>query len=198
MAVACKQAQRLSRAERTERNRERVLAAAREVFLARGYHGATVEQIAEAAGFSTGVVYSQFGGKADLFLALLEARIEQRIRDNAAVVASIDGRDGLVRLLEHTAQVTFAEPGWGLLVLEFRVHAARDPELNARYARAHVRTVSGLADVLTSAGANGGLAPADLAEVIAAISSGTQLELAAGRDAFTGPLLRKVIERLAT
>src|SRR5215212_8197510 len=111
-------ATRMTRAERTEHNRERVLAAAREVFLARGYHGATVEQIAEAAGFSTGVVYSQFGGKADLFLALLEARIEQRIRDNAAVVASI--------------------------------------------------------------------------------SSGTQLELAAGRDAFTGPLLRKVIDRLAT
>jgi AcrR family transcriptional regulator len=191
-------ASRMTRAERTEHNRERVLAAAREVFLARGYHGATVEQIAEAAGFSTGVVYSQFGGKADLFLALLEARIEQRIRDNAAVVASVDGRNGLVRLLEHTAQVTFAEPEWGLLVLEFRVHAARDPELNARYSRAHARTVNGLADVLTSAGATGGLAPEELAEVIAAISSGTQLELAAGRDAFTGPLLRKVIERLAT
>jgi AcrR family transcriptional regulator len=191
-------ASRMTRAERTEHNRERVLAAAREVFLARGYHGATVEQIAETAGFSTGVVYSQFGGKADLFLALLEARIEQRIRDNAAVVASDDGRNGLVRLLEHTAEVTFAEPEWGLLVLEFRVHAARDPELNARYSRAHARTVNGLADVLTSAGATGGLAPEELAEVIAAISSGTQLELAAGRDAFTGPLLRKVIERLAT
>ena len=194
MAVAS----RMTRAERTKRNRERVLAAAREVFLARGYHGATVEQIAEAAGFSTGVVYSQFGGKADLFLSLLEARIEQRIRDNAAVVASIDGRDGLVRLLEHTAQETFAEPEWGLLVLEFRVHAARDPELNARYARAHARTVSGLADVLARAGATGGLAPEELAEVIAAISSGSQLELAAERDAFTGPLLHKVIERLAT
>ena len=83
-------------------------------------------------------------------------------------------------------------------MLEFRVHAARDPELNARYARAHARTVSGLADVLDRTGANGGLAPPELAEVIAAISSGTQLELAAGRDAFTGPLLRKVIERLAT
>jgi AcrR family transcriptional regulator len=198
MAVASKQAQRLSRAERTERNRERVLAAAREVFLSRGYHGATVDQIAAAAGFSTGVVYSQFGAKADLFLALLEGRIEERIRDNAALAASLDGREGLVRLVEHTAQVTFAEPEWGLLVLEFRVHAARDPELNARYARAHARTVSGLADVLARSRTNGGLAPEELAEVVAAISSGSQLELAAGRDAFTGPLLRKVIERLAT
>ena len=69
---------RLSRAEQVERNRERVLDAAREVFLERGYAGATLEAIAEAAGFSKGVVYSQFAGKPDLFLALLERRIDQR------------------------------------------------------------------------------------------------------------------------
>ena len=60
---------RLTRAEQSERNRGLVLAAARRVFLARGYHGATLEQIADEAGFSKGVVYSQFESKADLFLA---------------------------------------------------------------------------------------------------------------------------------
>ena len=42
---------RLTRAEQAERNRGLVLAAARRVFLARGYHGATLEQIADEAGF---------------------------------------------------------------------------------------------------------------------------------------------------
>jgi AcrR family transcriptional regulator len=65
----------LSRVEQTERNRSLVLDAARDVFMARGYHAATLEQIAESAGFSRGVVYSQFESKADLFLSLLEARI---------------------------------------------------------------------------------------------------------------------------
>jgi AcrR family transcriptional regulator len=55
---------RLTRAEQSERNRGLVLAAARRVFLARGYHGATLEQIADEAGFSKGVVYSQFESKA--------------------------------------------------------------------------------------------------------------------------------------
>ena len=71
-------ATRLRRAEQVERNREEVLAAARQVFLDRGYAKATVEGIADIAGFSTGVVYSQFGSKADLFLALLERRIAER------------------------------------------------------------------------------------------------------------------------
>jgi Bacterial regulatory proteins, tetR family len=49
----------LSREEQVERNRRLVLDAARRVFLARGYASATVDGIAEEAGFSKGVVYSQ-------------------------------------------------------------------------------------------------------------------------------------------
>jgi AcrR family transcriptional regulator len=198
MAVAS----RMTRAERTDRNRYRVLGAAREVFLARGYHAATVEQIAEAAGFSTGVVYSQFGGKADLFLALLEARIEERIHEHATFVERLEDGDVVGQLIEHARRVTLAEPEWGLLVLEFRVHAARHPELNARYAAAHARTVAGLAKTLAAAYGRSrsapGLAPEDLAEVIIAVASGSQLEVAAGRDALAGPLLHDVMKRFLT
>ena len=52
------------------------------MFLERGYAGATLDAIAEEAGFSKGVVYSQFAGKPDLLLALLEARIEERAAEN--------------------------------------------------------------------------------------------------------------------
>src|SRR5215475_3159802 len=113
---------RLTRAEQAERNRGLVLAAARRVFLARGYHGATLEQIADEAGFSKGVVYSQFDGKADLFLTLLRARIEERSADNARV-ASEQPCGGVAALLEHLAGVDRAEPEWMLLLIEFRVHA---------------------------------------------------------------------------
>src|SRR5215203_510779 len=79
-------AQRLRRVEQVERNREVVLAAARQVFISNGYAGATLEGIATEAGFSTGVVYSQFGSKADLFFALLERRIAERAAQNERVV----------------------------------------------------------------------------------------------------------------
>jgi AcrR family transcriptional regulator len=51
-------ATRLSRPEQVQRNRGLVLEAARRVFLERGYAGATLDAIADEAGFSKGVVYS--------------------------------------------------------------------------------------------------------------------------------------------
>ena len=66
-------ATRLTRPQQVERNRERVLDAAREVFTESGYVKATLDAIAARAGFSKGVVYSQFDSKADLFLALARA-----------------------------------------------------------------------------------------------------------------------------
>ena len=174
---------RLSRAEQAERNRALVLAAARRVFLARGYHGATLEQIADEAGFSKGVVYSQFEGKADLFLALLEARIEERAAENARLAESLPA-GGLLALLDHLARGDQATPGWLLLVIEFRVHAARDAGLSRRYAAAHARTVEALAGVLAAVCARNGRAPAvpprQLAELLLAFSAGAALEHAAG------------------
>jgi AcrR family transcriptional regulator len=183
---------RLSRAEQAERNRALVLDAARRVFLARGYHGATLEQIADEAGFSKGVVYSQFDSKADLFLALLEARIEERAAENSRLAESVAGDGGLPALMEHLARGDQATPGWVLLVIEFRVHAARDPVLGRRYAAAHARTVEALADVLVTVGPYDGqaaaVAPRRLAELGLALSSGITLEQAASPDALGGPL----------
>ncbi|HEY6278207.1 MAG TPA: TetR/AcrR family transcriptional regulator [Streptosporangiaceae bacterium] len=180
---------RLNRAEQAERNRALVLAAARRVFLARGYHGATLEQIADDAGFSKGVVYSQFESKADLFLALLEARIQERAADHARFAESLPDGD-LLALLDHFGRGDQATPGWQLLVIEFRVHAARDAGLSRRYAEAHARTVDALAGVLTRVCERSGQAPAvpphRLAELALTLSTGAALEQAANPDALGG------------
>src|SRR5580704_16177584 len=141
---------RLSRAEQNDRNRALLFAAARRVFLARGYHAATLEQIADEAGFSKGVVYSRFASKADLFLALLEDRIT-----------------------------------------EFRIHAARDPELNRRYAALHARTVEGIAAMMALISERGAehlpFPPRQLAELVLAVETGLALELQADPGALGGP-----------
>src|SRR6516165_10853722 len=129
---------RLTRAEQAQRNRGLVLDAARRVFLACGYHSATLDAIADEAGFSKGVVYSQFDSKADLFLALLEHRISERAEQNERVAAETAGAAGIAALLRLAERAFLEEPQWSLLVVEFRLHAARDPQLNERYARLHV------------------------------------------------------------
>jgi AcrR family transcriptional regulator len=177
---------RLSHAEQNERNRGLVLAAARRVFLARGYHAATLDEIAEEAGFSRGVVQSRFGNKADLFLALLEERIDERAAENARLAGGLRGTQGLRVLREHAASRNRAELDWGLLLIEFRVHAARDTELNARYAAAHARTRRALAGVITAlyqcAGQLPPLPPDQMARMILAIEAGIRLEQATDPD----------------
>jgi AcrR family transcriptional regulator len=178
---------RLSRAEQNDRNRALLFAAARRVFLARGYHAATLEQIADEAGFSKGVVYSRFASKADLFLALLEDRIEERAAQNAAAAANLAGTGDFATLLDLAQQAEHAAPGWRLLVIEFRIHAAGDPELNRRYAALHARTVEGIARVLVRIGGDLPCPPRQLAELLLAIEAGLALEQLANPDALGGP-----------
>jgi AcrR family transcriptional regulator len=194
---------RLTRAEQSARNRELVLAAARRMFLGRGYHGASLEQIADEAGFSKGVVYSQFHSKADLFLALLERRIEERGADNARFVetlvagggCSVD--QGLRALVEHVTRREHADAEWGLLVIEFRVHAARNPDLNLRYAGLHERTLAGVARVVATiyeqTRDRPPLPPTDLARLLLTVSAGARLEHATNAEVFPVALLAELV-----
>jgi len=174
--------ERLSRAEQNGRNRAAVLAAARRVFLARGYHAATLDEIADEAGFSRGVVQSRFGNKADLFLALLEERITERAAENQRLADGHSGAAGTHVLREHAARRNRAELDWGLLLIEFRVHAARDPDLSRRYAALHGRTRQALAGVITDlyrrAGQPPPFPPDEMAQMILAIEAGIRLEQA--------------------
>jgi len=65
---------RLTRDERRAQTRERLIDAAADVFNRLGYHGASLEAVADAAGYTKGAVYSNFASKADLFVALAERR----------------------------------------------------------------------------------------------------------------------------
>src|SRR5204862_4334863 len=67
---------RLTQAERKQRTRAELVSTARNAFLERGFHGASLDEIAEEAGYSKGAVYSNFAGKDDLFLAVLDAQFE--------------------------------------------------------------------------------------------------------------------------
>lgn len=191
---------RLRRAEQVERNRGLVLDAARRVFLERGYAGATLDAIAEEAGFSKGVVYSQFAGKPDLFLALLERRIAERAEENARVAAGQAGLDGLRALLRTNARHTEEGGDWPRLLIEFRVIAARDPALNARYAELHAYTLEQFTEAIRTILARGGLAPAypprAFAELIFAIDAGRVLERVAGTTELRLELMVDLLARI--
>jgi AcrR family transcriptional regulator len=175
---------RLTRTEQTEQNRERVLAAARRVFVARGFHTATLDQIAEEAGFSKGAIYSQFESKADVFFTLLERRIEERAALQMRLAAELDGIEEFEALYTEITRYSSADPAWRLLVIEFRVVAARDPALNRRYQRLHRRTIENVAAMLAILYERSGVAPPEPLDVLAvnllAHDNGCGLEMFAG------------------
>ncbi len=176
----------LRRPEQNERTRRELLAAARPIFETSGYHGATLDQIAEAAGYTKGAVYSRFGSKADLFLALIEARQVERIHRIGSAL-SRSSREGLTSaILEYTERLD-ADLAWFLVLAEFRAHARRHPDLNARYAALHTRVRAEATDLIERFYAELGAAPpappAAIADFVFAAQSGTALERAADPDA---------------
>jgi AcrR family transcriptional regulator len=143
--------------------RERLLDAAATVFDQLGYNGASLDAVAEAAGYTKGAVYSNFATKADLFLALIERYVEQEAKAQAVQLESGTIEqfiDALDTTLEHQ---TRGNPEWVLLQIEFFLAAARDPAIRAKYLKGseEMREASGqtidakLAEISAKAPFNG-------------------------------------------
>lgn len=71
--------QRSARSKRSAETRERILAAATEVFARSGFHGARVADIAEQAGIAYGLVYHYFRNKDDILAAIFSERWTQYV-----------------------------------------------------------------------------------------------------------------------
>ena len=81
----------LTRKERQEQTREQLVEAAARVFARRGYHRATVDEIAAEAGFTIGALYSNFETKEKLFLAIADRQVETRVSEISAVADAAVG-----------------------------------------------------------------------------------------------------------
>lgn len=175
-------AKRLTREESKALTRERLLTAARKVFLREGFHAASLEQVAAEAGFTKGAVYSAFDSKADLFLALLDRRIDERIA-TAERVRPAGGDPGAwaAAMARQWVKSQREDREWSPLVMEFRIHAARDPQLNRAYRERHERNVAAIAEVYRQevTAAAGALSDDDIAQttrIQMALANGFALE----------------------
>jgi AcrR family transcriptional regulator len=187
----------LTQVERSEDTRRRLLEAARKVFVQRGFHATTLEQVADAAGFTKGAVYSQFESKADLFFALLEKRVEQRLEEIRSAGAAASSPEELGSLMgRQWIRGAKADMGWQLLAVEFRIHVARNPELRARYIGIYSRLRDAIGEALAaefrSAGLEPPLSPADMARAALAIGQGGLLGHLAEGEAFPVDLMDRV------
>lgn len=178
----------LTRKERQEQTREQLVEAAARVFARRGYHRATVDEIAAEAGFTIGALYSNFETKEKLFLAIADRQVETRVSEISAVAdAAVGEREAGAEAAAQLRAFLEADPDWPLLFYEFWSLSVRNPELGDELAGRRDAIRDALAETLKRVAKHHGFnlrfpAPV-LATAIAACLNGLAFERAADPDA---------------
>jgi AcrR family transcriptional regulator len=156
---------------RRQQTREHLLAAAAQVFADRGFHGASLDEVAAVAGFTKGAVYSNFKNKEDLFLALFKANYDKEMN---ALRATIEASEVAPesRLSDFAALIweQSHNPGnFGVLYQEFWLYAARNPEAREQLTRLEDENVRGIAEILEAERKRQGIAPLESPERVARV-----------------------------
>ena len=120
---------------RRQLTRDALIEAAAQVFTRRGFHAASLDEIAEAAGFTRGAIYKNFADKEDLFFAVFDRSIEMNLAAFADRMDSNDASADLdaAALADIWSSVRGHDAGNYMLELEFRLYAMRNPEVLERY-----------------------------------------------------------------
>jgi len=115
---------------RAESQRARILEAAQKCFVERGFHAATMANIAETAGMSAGLIYRYFASKQAIVLAIIDRELEHRRNRIASLRPGMDYMAALVKTFRDY-QLPPGECPNAALFLEMSVEATREPQVGA-------------------------------------------------------------------
>ncbi|WP_431709717.1 TetR/AcrR family transcriptional regulator [Glutamicibacter uratoxydans] len=130
-----------------EARRRQLLSAAHQVFVAHGYHGASMDEIAEVAEVSKPVLYQHFPGKRELYLALLDSHLAEFSELLTQAIASTsDNRERVYKTIEtYYSYIRRESQAYRLIfesdVLSDPLIAQRIEEFNAQLAEAIAEVV---------------------------------------------------------
>ncbi len=192
---------RLTREEAKAETRQALLDAAAEVFAEHGFHGASIDTVAEAAGYTKGAVYAHFRSKEDLYLELLNQHLRgdpppwgQAIESGAPLTEiAISLREQLPAALEESRE-------WGVLTVEFLLHAMRNEQIRPRLAELirfgredYTRSVRARAE---ATGKTPPIDPEQLGLILMALDNGLSVLGLVDPEAVSAEAYSAVLERL--
>lgn len=108
------------RALAKQQTRAKVLAAARQLFSEQGYEGATIRDIASAAGMSTGAVFANFTDKSDLFREIMIVDMETLVESmREAAARGRNAEDAVLKIFGagyafYKSQLPMARAAFGI------------------------------------------------------------------------------------
>jgi AcrR family transcriptional regulator len=191
--------ERLTRKERQERTRCHLLEAAGRVFARRGLAQASVDEVAADAGLTKGAVYANFRSKEELFLAMLDARFEQRLAEMDRALSTDEPPEAQARTAARDfVEYLKSDPEWERVFFEAALHASRDErfraQLTQRYAAMRARMAEILRARAQSAGFDPGVPFEDLARMVFAMGNGVAFERLVEPDDVPDDLLPTMLE----
>jgi AcrR family transcriptional regulator len=140
--------------------RQTLIDAAAMVFARDGFHSASLDEVAKTAGFTKGAVYSNFKSKEDLFLAVLDDRVERQfvIITEALDTSSHDREEQLPRLAGAIHSQMW-DDNWSMLFLEFVLYASRNDKARTKLVAFQRKSRTLIADLIDAEYAASGPPP---------------------------------------
>ena len=169
------------------------------MFARQGVDGASVGDVAAAAGFTKGAVYSNFGSKDDLVAALVEDRVSAYLELGLRAVSDTDASlDDKARALgDRLTRAADEQRDWQLLFLELWQRAVRSGAIDGAFVdrrrELHAAVTDAVAAHLDQAEVAPPLPPAELATLLMALSNGLALERQIDRGSVPDDLFGRVL-----
>ena len=167
---------RLTRAESQARTRTLLTETAQKLFLRDGYHATSLEKVADAAGFSKGAVYSNFGSKDELCLVVLDALYAERITQIVEVFTTGTTIEERITAFEAYAETMIGDAPRTQFEVEFALQARKDPSLREELARRDASVAGALQGLIEQQAEELGFQPvlptADVARALLSLGIG--------------------------
>lgn len=171
---------RLTRAESRVQTRTSLLSAARSLMVEVGLGAATLDLIADRAGYTKGAVYSNFSSKEEILIELMQLHMRDELTQLSDLLQQAASFDDLIHRLTDLYAAMHQDPGVVVLSLEFQLLATRRAEIRDSYASiwsSHRATLASLlTDVANRFQASLRLPAADLIDALAAMTHGLVLQ----------------------
>ncbi|MDV3449365.1 TetR/AcrR family transcriptional regulator [Bacillus safensis] len=193
--------QRKTQSERKDETRKLLINSAVENFAKYGFHGVSIDKLAENAGFSKGAFYAHFRSKAEIFLALLEQQMQLHVEKINALLAE---QPSLMHFPEKMNQQSIqrreGNRTWSLLNMEFLLYSMRNEEVRCQWSNMILQSVKQISqsieNLIKKENLTSTLSSEEIAWTILSLENGISIFHFISQDHIPHDLLEKSLKRI--
>ncbi len=158
--------------EKSKQTRDELMASAVELFTRKGFAAATIAEITDRAGYAKGSFYRHWSSKNDLFLEILEQKLQAYRAAREQHIKDAQSLTDVMEVIWDFLETMMQDANWARNYLEFAIHAGADPELKEQLANRRYRLSDALFAELVSPFVNTDFPPEKMGALNTALFEG--------------------------